>query len=45
MKTIWNDAVLADSDRTIVIEGNHYFPADAIHAEYFQPSDTQTVCG
>jgi len=45
MKAIWNNAVLAQSDQTIVIEGNHYFPPAAIHSEYFQPSETHTVCG
>ena len=45
MKAIWNDTVLAESDNTIVVEGNHYFPADSIKSEYFQPSQTHTVCG
>jgi len=45
MKAIWNGAVLAESDHTIVIEGNHYFPEDSINKEYFQPSETHTVCG
>jgi Domain of unknown function (DUF427) len=36
-KATWNGAVLAESDKTIVIEGNHYFPADAIRTEYFKP--------
>jgi uncharacterized protein (DUF427 family) len=45
MKAIWNGAVLADSDKTIVVEGNHYFPPDTINKELFQPSDTHTVCG
>jgi uncharacterized protein (DUF427 family) len=45
MKAIWNGAVLAESDETIVIEGNHYFPEDSINKEYFQPSATHTVCG
>jgi uncharacterized protein (DUF427 family) len=45
MKAIWNNAVLAESDKTIVVEGNHYFPPDAVNNEYFQPSDTHTVCG
>ena len=44
MKALWNDAVIAESDQTIVIEGNHYFPADSIHSEYFLASDTHTVC-
>jgi uncharacterized protein (DUF427 family) len=45
MKAIWNGAVLAESDETITIEGNHYFPADSLNKEYFQPSATNTVCG
>lgn len=45
MKAIWNGTVLAESDETVVVEGNHYFPADSIVDEHFQPSDTQTVCG
>ena len=44
MKAIWNDKVLAESDDTVVVEGNHYFPHDSINTEYFQPSQTQTVC-
>ena len=45
MKATWNGAVLAESDRTLVVEGNHYFPPAAIRAEYFEPSDTHTECG
>ncbi len=44
MKAIWNDKILAESDDTIVIEGNHYFPEDSINKEYFVNSDTHTVC-
>jgi uncharacterized protein (DUF427 family) len=44
MKAIWEDTVIAESDKTIVIEGNHYFPPHAIKAEYFSPSDTHTTC-
>ncbi|MEM7161742.1 MAG: DUF427 domain-containing protein [Bacteroidota bacterium] len=44
MKAIWNGQVLAESDDTIVIEGNHYFPAEAIQKEFFKESDTHTVC-
>lgn len=43
-RAIWNGVVLAESDRTIVVEGNHYFPPDSIHREYFVPSETHTVC-
>ncbi|MGA9768990.1 MAG: DUF427 domain-containing protein [Blastocatellia bacterium] len=44
MKATWHDAVIAESDSTIVIEGNHYFPPDAINREYFKASDTHTHC-
>ncbi|HEV3086736.1 MAG TPA: DUF427 domain-containing protein [Candidatus Elarobacter sp.] len=44
MKAVWNGAVLAQSDRTEVVENNHYFPADAINREYFKPSETHSVC-
>ncbi len=44
MKAIWNGEVIAESEETIVIEGNHYFPADHIKKDYFSSSDTQTVC-
>ncbi|MCI0575768.1 MAG: DUF427 domain-containing protein [Chloroflexi bacterium] len=43
-KAIWNGAVLAESDDTKLVEGNHYFPAETIHREYFQHSDTHTTC-
>lgn len=44
-KAIWNGAVLAECETTQVVEGNHYFPADAIRRVYFEPSETHTVCG
>ncbi|HEX3838475.1 MAG TPA: DUF427 domain-containing protein [Steroidobacteraceae bacterium] len=44
MKAIWNNAVIADSDDTVVVEGNHYFPAAALKREYLQPSTTTSVC-
>ncbi len=44
MKAIWNDTVLAESNDTIVIEGNHYFPPSAVNMNYFKPSDTHTTC-
>jgi uncharacterized protein (DUF427 family) len=44
MKAVWNNTVLAESDATVVVEGNHYFPPDALHREYFLPSATHTVC-
>ena len=45
MKAIWNGTVLAESNDTIVVKGNHYFPADSIEREYFSPSETHSVCG
>jgi len=45
MKAIWNGAILAESDETVVVEGNYYFPADSINKEYFRESETHTVCG
>jgi uncharacterized protein (DUF427 family) len=44
MKATWQDTVLAESDETVVVEGNHYFPAESIKREYFRQSDTQTHC-
>ncbi len=44
MKAVWKDAVLAESDDTIVVEGNHYFPPESIKKEYFRESETHTVC-
>lgn len=44
MKAIWNGQVIAESDDTILIEGNHYFPPAAIKEEFYKPSDTNTVC-
>lgn len=44
MKAIWNGETIAESYDTIVIEGNHYFPIDSVKKEYFEDSDTQTVC-
>ena len=45
MKAIWNHKILASSDQTVVVEGNHYFPASAIDASCFVPSSKTTVCG
>ena len=45
MKATWNGTVLAESNATVVVEGNHYFPIDSIRAELFKPSATHTVCG
>ena len=44
MKALWKDTVLAESDDTIVVERNHYFPPESIKNEYFRESKTHTVC-
>ena len=44
MKAIWNEAVVAESDETIVIEGNHYFPPESLDRTFFEESGTHTVC-
>lgn len=43
-KAIWNGAVVAESDNCEIVEGNYYFPPDTVKAEYFQPSNTHTIC-
>jgi uncharacterized protein (DUF427 family) len=43
-KAIFNGKVIAESKNTEVVEGNHYFPQDSIKKEFFQPSETTSVC-
>jgi uncharacterized protein (DUF427 family) len=45
MKATWKDAVIAESDDTVVVEGNHYFPIESVDAGLLRPSETHTVCG
>jgi uncharacterized protein (DUF427 family) len=44
MKAIWNDTVIAESNDTIVIEGNHYFPPASIKDEFYKSSEMSSVC-
>ena len=44
-KAIWNGQIIAESDRCELVEGNHYFPPEAVKREYLQPSETHTTCG
>lgn len=44
-QAVCNGAVLAESDDTVVVEGNHFFPATSLRRRYFRGSDTTTVCG
>ena len=45
MKAIWKDTVIAQSDDTVVVEGNRYFPPSTLNMMYFTPSDTTSHCG
>lgn len=44
MQAIWKNAVLAESADTVVVEGNHYFPATSLHMAHFTPSETTSFC-
>lgn len=44
MKAIWNNTTIAESNDTIVIENNHYFPNGSINKEFFKPSETHSIC-
>lgn len=44
VRATWNGAVIAESDVTVVVEGNHYFPPEAVRREYVRESATHTVC-
>lgn len=44
MRAIWNGTVIAESDRTVPVEGNHYFPPGSVRREHLRGSDTHTVC-
>lgn len=44
MKAVWNGVTLAESDETIVVEGNHYFPPGTVKREYFAETPTHTTC-
>ncbi|REJ77823.1 MAG: DUF427 domain-containing protein [Acidobacteria bacterium] len=45
MKAIWNGKTIAESNDTVVVENNHYFPADSIVKDHFKPSETTSFCG
>ena len=44
MEAVWNNKIIAKSDETIIIEGNHYFPPNSINKEYLEESSQTTVC-
>jgi len=43
-RAIWHDAILAESDKFEIVEGNKYFPPDSLNAEFFKPSSNHTTC-
>lgn len=43
-KAIWNGVVLAESDKTLIVEGNHYFPPESVNKDVFKESTTHTTC-
>jgi uncharacterized protein (DUF427 family) len=45
MRATWNGTVLAESDETVVVEGNHYFPPESVRWDALAPSDKRTICG
>ncbi len=45
MKAVWNNRTIAQSDDTVIVEGNHYFPFDAVDKRVLEESDHTTVCG
>lgn len=44
LRAMWNGQVLAEAARTVRVEGNHYFPPDSLHREFFRDSSTRSVC-
>lgn len=43
-RAVWNGTVIAESDDTVVVEGNHYFPPESVNTEYLRAASSQTVC-
>lgn len=43
-KAVWNNQVIAESDATEIVEGNHYFPKESVREEFLRPSDMHTTC-
>ena len=44
MKAIWNEIIIAESDDTVIVDGNHYFPAEAVDKQYLRDSDSASHC-
>ena len=44
MRAKWNNAEIANSEETVIVENNHYFPADSVNSEFLRPSESHTTC-
>jgi uncharacterized protein (DUF427 family) len=44
VKAIWHGVVIAESDKTLMVEGNHYFPPESVKREFLTPTETHTTC-
>ncbi|MFI1940854.1 DUF427 domain-containing protein [Streptomyces purpureus] len=44
LRVVWNGTVIAQAQRTVIVEGNHYFPPESLHRQYFTPSGTRSLC-
>ncbi|MFD7282576.1 DUF427 domain-containing protein [Streptomyces sp. NPDC059862] len=44
LRAVWNGAVIAEAPRTVIVEGNHYFPSEALHRQYFRESRSRSLC-
>ena len=44
MKAVWNNVTIAESNDTVIVEHNHYFPANSVHEQYLRASDTHSSC-
>ncbi len=44
MKAIWNEKIIAESEKTVPVEGNRYFPVESVNEQFLRQSNTQTIC-
>lgn len=44
MRATWNGTVIAESDDTVIVEGNHYFPLESVRQDLLRPSSKRSVC-
>ncbi len=44
LRAVWNGTVIAETPRTVIVEGNHYFPPESLNRQYVTPSRTRSLC-